>query len=56
MLDAVWIVNVEVTEPFDGTVTVDDDHEAVAPGTFDQFNAAGVTTPLKPPMLVKVTV
>ena len=56
MLAAVWIVNVACTDPFDGTVTWVGDHDAVAPGTFDQFNAAGVTTPLNPPMLLNVTV
>ena len=56
MLDEVLMVKVAWTEPLDGTVTDCGDHEALDPGTFDQFSAAGVTVPLKPPMLLKVTV
>ena len=55
MVDAVVrIVKTAVADPFDGTVTVDADQDAVAPGTAPQFNATGVTGPENPLTLVNV--
>jgi len=56
VLAAVWIVNVAVAEELEGTVTNCGDHDPVAPGTCDQFSAAGITVPANPDTLLNVTV
>jgi len=56
VLAAVWMVNVAVADEFDGTVTDCGDQNAVAPGTCDQFRAAGITVPAKPDTLLNVTI
>ena len=56
VLDEVWIVNTACTDPPGGTVTCSGDHDAVAPGTCDQFSAAGTTVPANPLTLLNVTV
>jgi hypothetical protein len=55
VLAAVWIVKVAVADEFEGTVTDCGDQDAVAPGTCDQFIAAGITVPAKPDTLLNIT-
>ena len=54
MPDVVLMVNIAVAEPFEGTVTLAGDHEAVAPGILPQLRAVRFTTPVKPETLVNV--
>jgi hypothetical protein len=54
VLEDVLMVKVDCTDPFDGTVTVDGDHEPLIPVSC-QLIAPGVTVPVKPPTLLKVT-
>ena len=49
------MVNMAEAELFDGTDTDGADHEAIRPGIFGRFNAAGTTVPSKPLRLVNVT-